>query len=169
MVPTSEALYQACRFPHLPQIQKLIIQQSSPMTAKMKSKPHREETRGDWDTVRVGIMKWCLKVKLVQHWDRFGELLLSTLTKPIVELSKRDAFWGAIPDADGTLLVGSNVLGRLLMDIRERLRKNADEFSTVLPLPISDFAILGRPIEAVERNLTAPEARLDQRRLGFGR
>ena len=36
---TSEALYQACRFPHLPDVQKLIIGQISPMTAKMRSKP----------------------------------------------------------------------------------------------------------------------------------
>ena len=43
---TSEALYQACRFPHRPEVQRLIIEQKSPMTAKMKSvwaygrKPH---------------------------------------------------------------------------------------------------------------------------------
>ena len=29
---TSEALYQACRFPHLPHVQRLIIAQVSPMT-----------------------------------------------------------------------------------------------------------------------------------------
>ena len=36
---TSEALYQACRFPHMREVQRLIIGQRSPMTAKMKSKP----------------------------------------------------------------------------------------------------------------------------------
>jgi type I restriction enzyme, S subunit len=36
-IHTSEALYQACRFPHLPEVQRLIIGQASPMTAKMKS------------------------------------------------------------------------------------------------------------------------------------
>src|SRR5438105_2891921 len=40
-IRTSEALYQACRFPHLSDVQRLIIDQKSPMTAKMKSKPHR--------------------------------------------------------------------------------------------------------------------------------
>lgn len=38
---TSEALYQACRFPHRPEVQRFIIEQASPMTAKMKSKPYR--------------------------------------------------------------------------------------------------------------------------------
>lgn len=40
---TSEALYQACRFPHRPEVQTLIIEQKSPMTAKMKSKPYRHD------------------------------------------------------------------------------------------------------------------------------
>jgi hypothetical protein len=40
-IPSSEALYQACRFPDQPDIQKLIISQPSPMTAKMKGKPYR--------------------------------------------------------------------------------------------------------------------------------
>ncbi|MFN9866243.1 MAG: DUF1768 domain-containing protein, partial [Pseudanabaena sp.] len=46
---TSEALYQACRFPHLPEVQRLIIAERSPMTAKMKSKPYRDNSRVDWD------------------------------------------------------------------------------------------------------------------------
>src|SRR5262245_37505283 len=66
-VSTSEALYQACRFPHLPAVQRLIIEQNSPMTAKMKGKPYRGESRPDWDRVRVTIMRWCLRVKLAQN------------------------------------------------------------------------------------------------------
>lgn len=56
-VGTAEAIYQACRFPHRPDLQRLIISQTSPMTAKMRSKPYREETRPDWDDVRVAIMR----------------------------------------------------------------------------------------------------------------
>jgi ribA/ribD-fused uncharacterized protein len=146
---SSEALYQCCRFPHLPKVQQEIIEQTSPMTAKMKSKPHRDQTREDWEEVKVAIMKWCIKLKLVEHWSRFSALLLSTDSKPIVELSRRDAFWGAILSRDGKTLVGANVLGRLLMDIRERVKADPDAFSTVFPLPISNFTILGRPIEPV--------------------
>src|ERR1043165_4533284 len=65
---TVEALYQACRFPHLPEVQQLIIGQHSPMTAKMVSKPYREDSRPDWDRVRVKVMRWCLRMKLTQHW-----------------------------------------------------------------------------------------------------
>jgi|ERR1041385_2420390 ribA/ribD-fused uncharacterized protein len=150
-VPTTEALYQACRFPHMPAVQDLIIRQSSPMTAKMKSKPHREKTREDWDQVRVPIMKWCLKVKLAEHFTTFGNLLLSTFDKPIVELSRRDDFWGAVALDDGETLRGANVLGRLLMDIRERLKKDPTEFRVVLPLPIPDFLLLGEEIQQIGR------------------
>src|SRR3954453_12207001 len=74
-IRTSEALYQACRFPHRPEVQRLILDERSPMTAKMRSKPYREDSRPDWDTARVTVMRWCLRVKLAQNWDRFGGLL----------------------------------------------------------------------------------------------
>ena len=72
-IHTSEALYQACRFPHMPEVQRLIIGQTSPMTAKMKSKPHRKDSRPDWDRVRVKVMRWCLRMKLAQNWEKFFE------------------------------------------------------------------------------------------------
>jgi ribA/ribD-fused uncharacterized protein len=150
-VPTSEALYQACRFPHLPNVQDIIIRQKSPMTAKMKSKKHRPQSREDWDSIRVAVMKWCLKIKLAQHWRRFGELLLETSDKPIVEQSRKDRFWGAILEPDGESLSGYNVLGRLLMDIRMRLRKDPSEFGTIRPISIPDFLLLGQPIKPVQR------------------
>jgi predicted NAD-dependent protein-ADP-ribosyltransferase YbiA (DUF1768 family) len=61
-IATVEALYQACRFPNQPEVQALIVDQQSPMTAKMKSKRHRKSTREDWENVRVKIMRWCLRV-----------------------------------------------------------------------------------------------------------
>jgi len=123
---TSEALYQACRFPSLPEVQRLIISQASPVSAKMKSKPYRAQTRPGWDGERVAIMRWCLRVKLVQHPKRFGDLLLSTGELPIVEQSRRDPFWGAKVVDDATL-IGQNVLGRLLSELRDELRKGGVE------------------------------------------
>ena len=35
-IRTAEALYQACRYPTRPDVQRLIIEERSPMTAKMK-------------------------------------------------------------------------------------------------------------------------------------
>jgi putative DNA methylase len=155
---TSEALYQACRFPHLPEVQRLIIDQKSPMTAKMKSKPYRDQSRPDWDSIRVRIMRWCLRVKLAQNWTTFGDLLRSTDDLPIVELSKKDDFWGAKPQQDGTL-VGMNVLGRLLMELREQLKRaTGDDLKRVEPVPIDDFLLYGKPIGVVQAwRVTSPD------------
>lgn len=146
---TSEALYQACRFPHFPEVQRLIIEQASPMTAKMKSKPHRKDSRADWDQVRVKVMRWCLRVKLAQNWSTFSELLLRTGDRPIVEESRKDDFWGAKP-VDERTLVGMNVLGRLLMELREAVKSGGhDAFLHVEPPTISNFMLFGRPIDAI--------------------
>lgn len=157
-IRTSEALYQSCRFPHMPEVQRMIIGERSPMTAKMRSKPYHRASRPDWDGVRVKIMRWCLRVKLAQNWATFGRLLLSTGDRPIVEKKvRRKDFWGATEQPDGTL-VGMNVLGRLLMELREQLKGDeAENLRFIEPLAISEFLLFGQPIEAVQ---AAPNAEI---------
>jgi len=146
-IRTSEALYQACRFPHRPDLQRLIFHQASPMAAKMVGKPHRSATRPDWDGVRVDVMRWCLRVKLVQNWDRFRDLLLATDEKPIVEESRRDDYWGA--KSKGQTLAGRNVLGRLLMELRREVRDPwLDQLSVDAPR-VSGLFIDGRPVALI--------------------
>lgn len=148
---TTEALYQACRFPHMPEVQREIIGQHSPMTAKMKGKPHRKNSRPDWDDVRHKVMRWCLRVKLAQNYEEFGRLLLATRDRPIVEQSRKDDYWGAkLADEYGGTLIGQNVLGRLLMELREKLKDDAEgALKTVPQLGIPDFLLLGKPIGMV--------------------
>ena len=164
---TSEALYQACRFPHLPEVQREIIRQHSPMTAKMKGKPFRKDSRPDLDHVRTRVMRWCLRVKLAQNYEEFGRLLLATTGRPIVEQSRKDDYWGAkVAGIDDETLIGQNVLGRLLMELRE-LRKNDTEerLRAVLPLNIPDFLLIGRPIETVTAYRNPGEPNVGQTRL----
>ena len=91
----SESIYQACRFPHLPDVQREILQQRSPITAKMKMKAHKSSTRADWQSIKLQIMQWCLELKLAQNFINFGLVLEETYFKPIVEDSPKDDFWGA--------------------------------------------------------------------------
>lgn len=149
VVLTSEALYQSCRFPHLPDVQRLIISKNSPMTAKMVSKPYLDQSRIDWLRMRVRIMKWCLTCKIVQNWDRFSTLLLETQDLPIVEQSRKDKFWGAVPENDSTL-VGANVLGRLLMELRE-IARAGEIIDSVPPPEVDNFLFLGQEISTVSR------------------
>lgn len=155
-IRTSEALYQACRFPHMPEVQRLIIGEASPMTAKMKSKPFRKQSRPDWDHVaRLRVMRWCLRVKLAQNWEKFGALLLATGDKPIVEDSRKDAFWGAKPTEEGTL-IGCNVLGRMLMELRELRRTTPDALRRVDPPALPDCLLFGAPVELIDAGRLSP-------------
>jgi ribA/ribD-fused uncharacterized protein len=123
-VRSSEALYQAAKFPHLPEVQRAIYEETRPMASKMRAKPHAARVRPDWEDVKVGTMRACLRVKLAQHPRRFGGLLLATGDRPIVERSHKDRFWGAVP-VDDDALVGINLLGVLLMELREEVRAAA--------------------------------------------
>ena len=154
-IQTTEALYQACRFPHLPSVQREIIEQRSPMTAKIKSRQNYNNSRQDWNDIRYKVMRWCLRVKLAQNYDKFGHLLLETRNLPIVELSNKDDYWGAkLENRSSGVLIGQNILGRLLMELREKLKEDSDEtLKTVPPLGIPDFLLLGESIDIVtERN-----------------
>ncbi|MGX9416659.1 NADAR family protein [Vibrio sp. WJH972] len=153
-IKSVEALYQACRFPYHPDIQEKILVQSSPMTAKMVSKPHLDKTRRDWDEVRILVMKWVLRVKLAQNMERFSNVLKETQDNPIVELSNKDDFWGAKPIGD-EVYVGVNALGRLLMELRQQLFTYGEEtFLSVAPLKINDFLLYGTPIDFVYSSQT---------------
>ncbi|RYH00046.1 MAG: NADAR family protein [Alphaproteobacteria bacterium] len=157
-IRTSEALYQACRFPHMPDVQRMIVEETSPMTAKMRSKPYREKSRPDWDNVRVPIMRWCLRVKLVQNHAKFSALLLATGNRPIVEDSRKDEYWGARINDTGELF-GKNVLGRLLMEIRQQLREQPEIFEEVHPLRLENFTLYGRQIPVVSKEISGARPR----------
>lgn len=118
---TSEALYQTLKFRDHPQIQEMIRYEPSPLFAKKKAGPYKHLIRDDWEDVKVELMRWCLEVKLEQHPEEFGDLLRSTGSLSIVERSRKDRFWGAVPRVDG-ILEGQNVLGKLLMELREQAK-----------------------------------------------
>lgn len=150
---TLEHLYQCLRFPHLPGIQKRIIGKPSPLVAKWIAKPHRKKGRVNWFDVKFEMMLWCLHIKLAQHYDSFGKLLDQTGNKVIVETSPDGDLWGAIPSrikSKSHVLVGSNVFGKMLMQLRDEYRtKPKKKLLVVEPPDIEDFRLLGKPIKHV--------------------
>lgn len=146
----TESLYQCMRFPHNIEAQKDIMSQKSPMAAKMKRKLYTQHTRLDWDDVRVEIMWWVIRVKLSQNSKLFGELLELSGNKPIVEQSRKDDFWGCKLIDD--LLIGQNVLGKLLTELREFYKANKENREVVKMANspnIADFLLLGQQIETI--------------------
>lgn len=119
---SSEAWYQAQRYPHLSQLQEDIRRAGNGFLAKQVAHERVGESRADWLEVNVEMMWQALLLKATN--DAFRAELLATGDRPIVEYSARDAFWGARPQGDGTLR-GANVLGQLLMLLRAKLRAEA--------------------------------------------
>ena len=157
IIDNTEILYQICRYPENPELQNQILSNKSPMGAKMVSKKYRKEyTRSDFENVRVDIMYWCLRVKLACNPLNFGSLLESTGDKVIVEISRNDSFWGAQFSKDTSgVLVGQNILGKLLMELRSyyRLNKGKTTILKVEPLVIENFKLLGNSIGVVVNNV----------------
>lgn len=116
---SSEALYQCCRFPNNYEAHHAINIPNA-MVSKMKSKPFRALTRSDWNCVRVGIMEAVVRLKTDQHFSIISQVLVDTAHSPIVEKSRNDQFWGAVPK--GEILTGDNVLGLIWELIREEIR-----------------------------------------------
>ena len=151
-IRTSEALYQSQRFPHLPGVQRDIIAAQSPFWTKKIAYQHLHLTQPDWDVIRVPLMLWCLRVKTVQNWEKFGALLESTGDRQIVEESSREGdFWSAVPRAGG-VLEGENTLGKLLVDLRaEKRMRTLAQMQASLSWPgVSGLLLYGKPIEVQE-------------------
>lgn len=72
--------------------------------------------RSDWDSIKCDIMRYVVYLKFSTN-ERLKILLLSTGNRRIVENSPRDSFWGIGKNGDGT-----NMLGIILMETREKLR-----------------------------------------------
>lgn len=147
-IPSVEALYQAAKFPLQPQVQREIVNAENAMKAKVISRNYQHLVRPDWNDIRIEIMEWCLKVKLLQNRESFGELLRSTGDLPIVEYSKKDSLWGAIPDGEGHL-VGVNALGRLLMALRNNYVMNEFALEYVCAPAITGFLFFGSKVSKV--------------------
>jgi len=70
----------------------------------------------DWENKKMKVMKKVLLIKFSN--SKLKELLLSTNNKEIIENSPRDYFWGCGRDNSGR-----NELGKMLMQIREKLKE----------------------------------------------
>lgn len=121
---TSEALFQAMRFDE-PEIKEIIRNEKSPMGAKMKAKFFREnmcvEPMSDFD---VKNMKKCIKLKFEQHAEIKRKLIETGKSEIIEDIGTRNGgrhkFWGAKRHNENEF-EGQNVMGKLLMELRDEL------------------------------------------------
>lgn len=113
--PTVEHYFQAQKFAGTEHEEELRTTES-PMVVARKGRARTRPLRPDWEEVKDGIMREAVIAKFNQH-PELCELLLSTGDEEIVEKTTRDYYWGC--GTDGT---GRNMLGRILMEVRQELR-----------------------------------------------
>ena len=120
---SSEHLFQTLKFATPASITAVYQSNNAKMTAKHYQKlgGHKRE---DWEQIRVDVMKFCLQQKYEQC-PEFRKELDSTQGYNIVELqdrksdkaSSRANAWGV--KTKGQNYVGPNLMGRLLMELRD--------------------------------------------------
>lgn len=94
-------------------------QTKSKISRKLTMSPHWHEIKGD-------IMREIVFAKFTQNRD-LAELLTNTGTDPIEEGNTwGDTYFGKTKEPNGEY-VGQNVLGELLMEVRDKIRENPDK------------------------------------------
>lgn len=112
---TSEHYFQAQKFAGTEHEEKVRLA-PTPKEAANLGRSRQRPLRRDWETVKDDIMREALRAKFTQHKD-LKKILLETGDALIVEHTKNDRYWG--DGGDGT---GKNMLGKLLMELREELK-----------------------------------------------
>ena len=113
--PTNEHYFQAHKFLDESYREK-IRKAKTPMIAARLDRDRRKKLRRDLESVKLNVMREALEAKFTQHAP-LKELLLATDNRELIEDTEGDSFWG--DGGDGS---GRNMLGRLLMEVRNQLK-----------------------------------------------
>lgn len=112
---TSEHYFQAQKFvgtPHVDQIRAV----KTPKDAAKMGRDRKRPLRPDWEQVKDDIMRKAVLRKFETHAE-IRDILLSTNDQLIVENAPGDYYWGCGKDGSG-----KNMLGQILMELRDILR-----------------------------------------------
>lgn len=104
------------------------------MGLKMKAKAFKKRgvERSDWREIAVDVMRFCLNHKYANS-EVFRKELERSKGKYIVEdesnRKKRPDSWGVVLDTATNEFYGKNIMGRLLMELREKGQLDYTEFT----------------------------------------
>jgi len=116
--PTSEHYFQGQKFVGTDHEEQVRLE-TSPMIAARMGRDRKRPLRLDWEVVKDDLMREAVRAKFRQHAD-LRTLLLSTGDAMIVEHTANDSYWG-----DGGDGRGKNMLGRILMEIRDEISSDS--------------------------------------------
>ncbi|WP_133917728.1 NADAR family protein [Streptomyces sp. NBC_00582] len=118
--PTSEHYFQAQKFAGTRHAD-LVRRARTPLRAAELGRDSSKPLRRDWERVKDDVMRRAVATKFRAH-DDIREILLSTGDEEIVEDTTIDHYWGR-----GRTGTGKNMLGKILMRTRGRLRAELAE------------------------------------------
>lgn len=120
--PTATHLHEAMKYlPDHPEIAEQIQQIPNVLEVYTHSAQFSNFQRADWSDHFLKAMKEVLTLKFQQHAD-LRQLLCETGERPLVYADMLDSFWGVGPNGDG-----ENQLGKVLMEVRDYLRKDGGQ------------------------------------------
>jgi N-glycosidase YbiA len=114
--PTTEHYFQAQKFAGTPHEEAIRLAKTPKQAAEM-GRDRKRPLRADWEQVKDDVMREAVLQKFRTHKD-IRQLLLDTGDEELVENAPGDYYWGI--GADGS---GKNLLGNILMEVREELRR----------------------------------------------
>lgn len=109
---TSEHYFQAMKFEGTKVVERIRLT-PSPMDAANMGRDRSNPLRQDWEGVKDDVMRKAVLNKFLQNKD-IAKILLATGNEEIIERTSHDYYWGC--GTDGT---GRNILGKILMEVRE--------------------------------------------------
>lgn len=115
--PTSEIYFQSKKFEGT-EHEEIIRNMDNSLEASKYGRRRDLPIRPDWDQVKDDIMRKAVYAKFSQN-KILKEILLSTGSQEIVEETTNDDYWGC-----GSNKNGKNMLGKILMETREKLRED---------------------------------------------
>lgn len=117
--PTVEHAFQAAKVHFKGEWAKRIRVASTPNEAKRLGR--RCPLRKDWESVKVDVMRALVQEK-IKAYSSLQDWLLATGNARLEEDAYWDRFWGTGKTGRGGN--GKNMMGKILMDLRESLRQH---------------------------------------------
>ncbi len=118
--PTAEHYYQALKFESLDDQEK-VRSAETPKQARKLGRNRFKKIRKDWAAVKKTVMTRAIYIRCKTHPEAMAALL-ETGDQRLVENSAYDYFWGCGRDRRG-----HNHYGKVLMNVRDKLRQEAKE------------------------------------------
>lgn len=117
---TTEHFFQAQKFVGTEHEEAIRLTRTPNQAAKMGRERSRP-LRSDWEQVKDDIMREAVRQKFQTHKD-IQQILLDTGDEELIEATTKDYYWGC-----GTNGTGKNMLGKILMEVRAKIRSQLEE------------------------------------------